>query len=316
MIHKNSFSWFFVIIVLLMNCSPRANKDLVVEYERIFDSIPSVSGIAIKQDTVYMVSDDGTGIYKLNIQNFGQTKIHIKGILWNQYREPKSIKHDFESACFVNWQGKEYLMALGSGSKSTSRDSILLLNTKNHSDQTIISLYDFYKQIQLMTHTDTTQWNVEGITIAGDSLVICNRGNNEIITCRANEFFSWLTSDHTSMPRISNQKIKLPFINNHEARLSGVCTIDNTHLLFCASVEDTPDWTKDGPVLGSYFGIYSLTDRKTIATYLLKSDNNKPLPEKVESVDILQKTDDGHLFFLAAGDNDNGTSKLLRLSLH
>lgn len=135
-----------------------------------------------------------------------------------------------------------------------------------------------------------------------------------MITCSTNAFFSLLVNQEDSLPQVNYRKIKLPFIEQHEARFSGVCTIDENHLLFCASVEDTPDWITDGPVLGSYFGIYSLQDNKLIATYLLKDKQDQIIKEKIESVDILQKT--GHdLIFWATADNDNGTSKLFRIKL-
>ena len=308
---KMGFSFF---LLLFFGCRQGSDTNLIVEYERVFDSIPSASGIAIKDGNAFIVCDDGTGIYKIDLENFQQEKIPVAGLPFDEYREDKSVKHDFESACFAKWQDKEYLLALGSGS-AEPRDSVLLLNTSDYSDQKILSLNTLYRQLQLLTGTDSTQWNIEGLTIAGDSTIILNRGNNLMITCSTNAYFSLLLNEQDTLPRISYRKIKLPFIEQHEARFSGVCTIDENHLLFCASVEDTPDWTQDGPVLGSYFGIYSLQDNKVIATYLLKDKQNKIVKEKIESVDIFQKTRDD-LIFLTTADNDNGTSKLFRIKLH
>src|SRR5512138_2900056 len=98
MIKKTILILNLAFVILMIGCRQHANKKLIIEFERVFDSIPSVSGIATKRDTIYMVCDDGTGIYKVNIQNFVQSKIPIKGFLSNQYREAKSVKHDFESA--------------------------------------------------------------------------------------------------------------------------------------------------------------------------------------------------------------------------
>ena len=305
-----------LLVVLLITCQQYSNNALTIEYNKTFDSIPSGSGLVIRGDSAYVVCDDGTGIYQINLRNFQQNKIPIKGLSFDQYREPKPVKHDFESACLVKWQATEYLMAVGSGSNSTSRDSLLLLNISDHDDQRIISLAAFYEQLRLRTHTDTTQWNIEGLTAAGNKIIMANRGNNLLITCEVANFFSWLIKPNSSFPQIKYLRLHLPSIDKHEARLSGLCTLTDTDLLLCASVEDTPDWTKDGPVLGSYFAFYSLRDGKIGATYLFRNAQGKRLKEKIESIDILQKTSDGNLHFLAMGENDNGSSELFSIRLY
>lgn len=303
----------FFLFLLWSGCRHLPGNNLIVENEKLFDSIPSASGIAIKNEIAYIVSDDGTGIYKIDLKNFHQEKIPIAGLAFNEYREDKSIKHDFESACFATWQNREYLVAIGSGSGS-ARDSMLMLNTGDYADQKIYSLKRFYQQLLLTTSTDSAQLNMEGLTIAGDSLIFLNRGNNLMLTCNVHDFFSFLVNGSNRIPEIRVRKVALPAIEKHEARFSGICTIDEKRLLFCASVENTPDWTKDGPVLGSYFGIYSLENGRVVATYLLKDREGKAIKEKIESVDILQNTK-RDLIFLATVDNDNGSSKLFQLRL-
>jgi hypothetical protein len=307
--------FILVLVVALTHCKQGSDNGLTIEYKKTFDSIPSASGLAIREDSAYVVCDDGTGIYQINLRNFHQNKIEIKGLPFNQYREPKPVKHDFESACFVKWQGKEYLMAMGSGSNSTWRDSLLIVNIPDYRDQRIISLDEFYKQLQLKTHTDTTQWNIEGLAVSGNNLIMANRGNNLLISCDVGDFFSWLIKSNSVLPRIKYQRIHLPSIDKHEARLSGICNLDEQNLLVCASVEDTPDWTKDGPVLGSYFAVYSLKNDKITSTYLLQEEEGKALIEKIESVDVLQKSSNGDFTFLALGENDNGSSDLFKIIL-
>lgn len=302
-----------LFVLFVSGCKQNSNPGLTIEHKQLFDSIPSASGIAIKGTTAFIISDDGTGIYTIDLTNYRQTKIQLSGLPFNVYREDKSIKHDFEAACFAKWQNKEYLVAIGSGSGG-ARDSMLMMNTGNYADQKIYSLEKFYKQILSTTTIDSSQLNIEGLTIAGDSIVFLNRGNNLLITCSAGTFFSFILNEQDSLFPVTCRKVQLPFIGQHEARFSGICTVDERHLLFCASVEDTPDWTQDGPVLGSFFGLYSLKNNKVIETYLLQDEEKKPLKEKIESVDIVQRLK-SDLFFLATADNDNGTSKLFRIKL-
>jgi hypothetical protein len=215
----------------------------------------------------------------------------------------------------VKWKGIEYLLAFGSGSSTSFRDSMMMLNTSNYANNRIISIKKFYERVQVSAHTNSSQWNIEGAAIAGDDLIILNRGNNLIVRCKANAFLSYVLNNNAKFPGIEYHKIKLPPINEHEARLSVACTFDNTHILFSASVEDTPDWTKDGPVLGSFVGIYSLSEHKVVATYLFQDKNKKPLKEKIESLDIWKKEANGNIILIAIGDNDTGTSNLFQLKL-
>lgn len=302
---------FFLSLFLFFGCRQSTVTTFTIEYEKHFDSIPSASGLALKDSIAYVVCDDGTGIYTVNLRNYRQNKIPISGLPVNVYREDRSVKHDFESACFAKWRGNEYLVAIGSGSGS-GRDSMLMINMANYADQKIYPLEKFYKQALLVSYTDSTQLNIEGLTIAGDTIMFLNRGNNFLITCSANAFFSFIINKIDSLPQIKHRKVQLPSIAQHEARFSGIATLDEKHVLFSASVEDTPDWTKDGPVLGSLFGIYSLDKGRVITTYLLQDQKNKAIKEKIESVDLLQKEKD-ELYFLAIADNDDGTSKLFRI---
>ena len=300
----------------LICCSEmKMNTHLIIETETILEDVPSGSGIVIKKEIAYIFSDDGTGVYQLNLLNQQHNKIAILGMAYDVYREEKAVKHDFESATLVNWDGKEYLLALGSGSKENARDSMLMLNTLDFKDNRIVSLHNIYKQLRQLTNTGTEHWNIEGATTIEDELVLLNRGNNLLIRINKNDLLSYISDSSTPFPEIKYHRVKLPSIGDHEARLSGACTLDSSHILFSASVEDTPDWISDGPVLGSFIGVYSLQSGKVIASHLLQDGRGNVQKEKLEAVDILRKEANGDIILLALSDNDNGTSKLFQLRL-
>jgi hypothetical protein len=303
-----------LLLSSMLSCSYNGEEgSLVIANEVILDSIPSGSGLVIRNNNAYLISDDGTGVYLLNLFNYHHTKVPLTGFAYDLYREEKALKRDFETATLVNWRGKEYLLAFGSGSK-THRDSMLMLNIEKPSEQQIVALGSFYRQLQLLTHTDSSQWNIEGATTAGENLFLFNRGNNMIVSLRSDEFLAHLFNTST-FPQLKYQKIKLPSLGNREARLSGACTLDDEHILFSASVEDTPDWTSDGPVLGSFIGLYSIRDQKILASYTLRNGRGEPQKDKLESLDVLRREPNGDISIIAVGDNDNGTSKLLHLRL-
>ncbi len=301
----------------LTSCMNENSKyPLAIVEIKLLDSIPSASGIVLKNETAYIIGDDASGIYKMSLRNYQQQKIPIKGLDFNEYREQRKVKHDFECASLVSWKGDEYLLALGSGSSSPERDSMLMVRMSELSDSKIISLQNFYSKLQVLTQTNKKEWNIEAITATKDLLILFNRGNNLIIKFKLDHFMSYLFDANAPFPAIEHHRVKLPFIENFEARLSGACTLDDFHLLFSASVEDTRDWTIDGPVFGSFIGVYSLTDNQVVTSYILQDEKGVALKEKIESLDILRNTPGDGLVLIAISDNDNGTSNLFRMKLH
>lgn len=311
-------SCYFIVIMLCtcyIQCKEKqANDPLIIDDHEILDSIPSGSGIVLNNDTAFIIGDDATSVYALNINDRRQRKIPITGLPVNEYREPKSVKHDFESAALVSFKGKELLMAFGSGS-AVSRDSLLLLDINNQAGQQIISLERFYSVQRSQSGVNSGQWNIEAATVTGNQLFLFNRGNNMIFSCNAQQFMDYITGTGLASPVVLHHKITLPSINNHEARFSGACTLNEDEILFCASVEDTPDWTKDGPVLGSFIGIYSISKKKVVSTYLLKNKNGEPIKEKLESLEILKQKRNS-IMILAIGDNDDGSTGWWKLALN
>lgn len=314
--HMKTYLYIFTIITFLTaGCRDKQpTQMLIIEEEKLLNSIPSASGLVIVNDTAWIVGDDATSVYRLNLTSFEQQKIPLKGFPVDQYRLPKPIKHDLECANLISYNNKQYLLAFGSGTLEPYRDSVLLLNINDTADQQLISVQPFYKELQRLTGTDSTQWNIEGSTTVGDSLIICNRGSNLLISFHTDSLMHYLLFAGTPIPAIDFHKAYLPQIEGKEATLSGICTLNDTHLLFSASVEDTPDWVKDGPILGSFIGVYSLKEKKVIASHLLKNKQGAIAKEKLESIDIVSKQGTT-ITCIAVADNDNGTSGLFRLKL-
>jgi len=289
------------------------NSPLRITKTQVLDSLPSGSGIVIKDNTCFIIGDDATGVYLADLTDFKQTKIPVASLNYDLYREPKSEKRDFESATFISWKDKEYLLAFGSGSAS-ARCNLLMMNTHEFDDHKIIPVENFYRELQTLTGTKSEAWNIEGAATIMDLLFLFNRGNNMIIQLNARELMVYLTEANATFPATTFHSIRLPMIQNHEARLSGACALDNEHLLFSASVEDTPDWIADGEVLGSFIGIYSVRDNK-MAAFLLQDELGVPVKEKIESLSIFRNQPGQDLELIAVGDNDNGTTNLIHINL-
>ena len=299
----------------LISCTENpAVPTMVIEEEKMLDSIPSASGMVIKDTMAYIVCDDATGIYQLNLRNYKQYKIPIHGLADTQYRVPKAIKQDFESGTLMDWNGKQYLLAFGSGSSRIARDSLLLMNMADFEDQKIVSLHSFYKKLREITNTDTTQWNVEGAAVVAPYLFLCNRGNNMIMKIRTEDFMNYVFDTAVVFPSLDYHRVQLPSIDGKQARLSGACALNSGDLLLTAPVEDTPDWVSDGPILGSFVCLYSTKANTVIASYLLHDKNWQPLKEKLETLEVLNNPG-SDLELLTLSDNDAGASKLFRVRI-
>lgn len=280
------------------------------------NNIPSGSGVVVNpNDSLVFVGDDATKLFIADIANLQVNEIAIKSIPARGYREPKSTKHDFESASRINIAGQPVMFAFGSGSQSPSRDTVLYVNARNYGDQSSFSLSAFYDSLRRQTNTPSSAWNIEGSTMTRNKLFLANRGNNMLMRFAADSFMAYVLAG-MPMPKAEDwHEVKLPLLQGKQARLSGLATINDSLLLFCASVEDTKDWVSDGPVLGSLIGVYSLTARSVRKYYLLKSRDGTVLKEKIESVDRLPGRPGKPAELVAIADNDNGSTKIFRIRL-
>jgi len=300
---------------LFIQC--RSTKDgtpaAVVIKEHVLSSISSGSGLATYKDSAYIISDDAPFLGRVSLKSQRLQRIPIHGLALYDARIPQALKPDFEAALIGPLDGKNYLFAFGSGSISPERDSLLFFPVDRPTEQRKVSLTPFYQRIQQLLYKPEAHWNLEGATKASDSLVLFNRGNNTIMNVSWNQFAAFVQGVASEFPFVSYRRVRLPELQGHEARFSGACTVNDQYLLASASVEDTPNWTEDGPVLGSYI---VLIDRQTYAVkaaHQLTSTQGKPYVHKVESVEVLEKEADGTLIVAALVDDDDGKTRLIRI---
>lgn len=302
-------------MLLLTQCrSDKGNApSAVVIKEHTLNSISSGSGFVLYKDSAFIISDDAPYMGRLALRNNRLQRIPITGLSLYEKRIPKPLKPDYEAALTGPLDGKDYLFAFGSGSQSPERDSLLFFPIDNPGDQHKVSLAPFYQKVQQLIYRPDAHWNLEGATKATDSLVLFNRGNNTVMNVSWNQFTSFVMGVASEFPFVSYRRVRLPMLQEHEARFSGACTLNDQYLLVSASVEDTPNWNDDGPVLGSFI---ALLDRQT---YELKSplqvtnSQGKPYVHKVESLEVLEKEEDGTLMIGALVDDDDGKTKLIRI---
>ena len=194
-----------VVLLIFMTTSchiVRQNLKISVVKEQLLDSLPSGSGTVYYHDSLIIIADDAPFIYKLSLSDLSYVSVPLQGYTADSYRIPKPIKPDYECATAVTIEGKPFLLALGSGSKSPQRDTMLLAPLDDLSPQRTIYTGELYRAMMQQTNTPMEQWNVEGLAMAGDELLILNRGNNTVITIKWNAMLDFL--EHGTLPKINS----------------------------------------------------------------------------------------------------------------
>ena len=304
-----------LILVFVMLISCRSEDELArtkITATLVLDSIPSGSGLALLGDTLYIVGDDAPYVYKMNQRQEGFSRIGIKGIVeMGQLRIPKEVKPDLEGAVFMNLRGRRRLVAFGSGSMSPERDWLLVMDPRNPDSQRMMRISGLYEGLRERTQTEPEDWNIEGVTVAEDSVMLLNRGNNRGILFSVKDFEAYL--ERGELPgRVREVEILLPMVNEHPARISGAAALSGKKVLFTASIEDTPNWYTDGPIMGSLVGVFDKNSGNLDWYELLKEEKGELLKQKVESVVMVRNGEDGMELMLVA-DNDDGRSTLIRV---
>lgn len=103
----------------------------------------------------------------------------------------------------------------------------------------------------------------------------------------------------------------LPKINGVEAGFSGATILKNEpKIIFTASVEDTPNAYDDGAILGSFIGMFDISNNCLSENIdycpVLNVDDNL----KIESVTIIEEKS-GEAEIIMIADDDQGGSMLI-----
>lgn len=320
--HLYKALFYFLICGLSCICCAcnRNTGQLSLQVEKIveLDSLPSGSGMVVSGDTAWIIGDDATGVYRLSLSDYNYIKIPNGQYDSTLYRIPKPVKPDFEAAAMGQWKGWDYLLAFGSGSVPVYRDSLLVVDTRQATITTKVSLSGFYTALKYRHGLDSATLNIEGAATTNKYLYLLNRGRNLLFRIDRKTFEQYISApDDEHIPEALGEEIELPVSNGLKAGFSGATMLDDHTLLFSASLEDSPDHIADGAVLGSYIGLLDLSGDKAklLAITMLKDNAGNALKDKIESVEIVGKYPDGAMKLIALVDNDVGSSKLMVLKL-
>lgn len=304
-----------LFFMLITSCKNRRSPfEVIVERVKLFDSIPSGSGLIVNSDSIFVIGDDATSLYKISISTGEYSAIPIMNTDQSQYRISKPDKHDLESLGFLMLNGKKYIAAFGSGSVSPQRDSLLLVSMDDHHQQ-LVSLSNFYSVLRQQSLMK--ELNIEGVVAASNKLYLFNRSGSEIYELNLSMLQALIDSGNVKSFEVKKHQFKLPSSGGVQSALSGGCLLNKKEILFCASSENLPNVYDDGDIQGSYVGIISLNEDGLILKEMveIKDKYGKILKDKLESIDMADYYSNGDIRAFAIADNDDGRSRLYELRI-
>jgi hypothetical protein len=303
--------FLFLLSILFITCKRPTSVQMLHIEERYLLDFPSGSGMVVDGESVYVISDDAPWLFRLSLTTRQYTRIPIIHADTSVHRIPKADKPDYEALCKLKIGEAYFLAAFGSGSISAARDSLLLISLQDPTRQQKIDLSLLYKKLQ----GNKTAINIEGAGADHSTLFLMDRESNQIHQLPISSFIDFINSGGRRVPaNIASHTISLP--GSFPTRISGGCLLNNSTLLFCASMEDTPDAIQDGKIYGSYIGLMNTSDMALLSMFPLVDAKGKTLTDKLESVDVQEQDADGNYHIWSIADNDQGNTVLYKLRLH
>lgn len=300
----------------LLSCKMQSRSfEVVVENVQLLNTVPSGSGIVADGDSIFIIGDDATAIFKLSRSTNEFRSIPLLNNNASLARIPKPDKHDLECLTLAEFDGRESLFAFGSGSVSPQRDSLLIINADDPLRQQWVSLRSLYETLRELSSTH--ELNIEGSVITGNTLFLFNRSGNQLYLISMEVFAAYIQKEQANLLNsIKVHTVSLPLVNGIQSSLSGGCALPDGTILFSASLESAPNIYDDGDIGGSFIGIISMEDKPVVKSISqLRDKQGKVLADKLESIDVVGSYSNGDIKAIAVADNDDGKSKIFELRI-
>ena len=252
--------------------------------------INAASGLFLKGDLLYVISDNSSFLYEYGIKNKQLNKFPLLADQSPAENVPKADKPDFEAICVH----ENLLYVLGSGSTPTRNRMIeYRLDTRSVIAHDLTPLYTAMKSAHAIAAEDL---NIEGAIYTGTQWYLFNRGNG---SGAKNGVFIVKGSNLPSAKNADFIMISLPKENKVLASFTDAVFYEN-QIYFIAATEDTTSTYNDGKIVGSYLGSIDL------ATLKLKTFKKIADHQKFEGLAFLGKKG-SQLEFLICEDSDSDT---------
>lgn len=262
--------------------------------------IGSASGLLLKTDSLFIISDNSKALYEFNLTN---KKLETLTLIENpdlpQENIPKNLKPDFEAITAFS----DTLYIFGSGS-TENRNTMVQINATTKQVIKTLDLSDLYLSMQYFADIKPEDFNIEGVVFTGEKWYFFQRGNGQK---GQNGVFTVSGKNLENEFSILYNSYKLPKIKGIQTSFTDAILVQET-LYFLATAENTNSTYHDGEVLGSIIGSIK-TDSMKIKLKQIISDEHK-----FEGLTLFKNNKDSLEFLLCEDkDSDVQQSDIYRL---
>lgn len=271
----------------------------------------------------YITGDDAREVYRLDdaFAIVGRTPLENSATS-NAARITKENKFDMEAMTTVAWNGRTELVLFGSGSKSPARDVCFRIDvTDPASPQNVracalTALYDTLRANPAIVGAH--QLNLEAAAATRDTLWLFQRGNisgiHAVMEFETRALLQYLDAPAPAPPAARLATFTLPHIKNRRAGFSAATMLNDSQILFAASVEDTDNEIDDGATLGSFVGLMEFQNDWRVQWIVPVEQAAEIAPVKIEGLACTNFAR-GKLDLFAVTDADGEPSQVLAIEI-
>ncbi|MFO0688957.1 MAG: hypothetical protein U0900_09625 [Myxococcota bacterium] len=239
--------------------------------------------------------------------------------LFDTLRANKQDKLDLESLCVVPTAQGPRLWLVGSGSAPV-REVVVEVDLSAEGSIRVVSTARLCAALRAHPGLRGGALNLEGACVAGDDLVLLQRGNGAdgtpaVVRVAFAELQAQLAGRGDALPSLRVDPVALPTVDGIALGFTDACLLAADRLLFLAAAEASPDVIDDGAVTGSTLGILSLGSRPAVEALIpLLEPDGRPSRRKAEGI-CLDPERAGLAFVVVDADDPTTASDLLEVEL-
>ncbi len=213
--------------------------------------ISSASGIEFLEGQIYIVSDNSNYLYDYRItENLLNRHVLLPSPQMERIAKPQKL--DLEAMVLR----EDRIYTFGSGSTAARERGFSISRNDWHSTE--LDLRNLYSAMKKSVNISSSDFNIEGVAMHGNSWLFLNRGNGP---AGRNLIFKVDGDDLINDFMITCFDIELPQIDGLLFGFSGAAVLGDS-LYFIATAEEGLSTYEDGEIGGTVFGKLDLINMK------------------------------------------------------
>lgn len=213
--------------------------------------ISSASGIEFLEGQIYIVSDNSNYLYDYRItDNQLDRQVLLQSPQMERIAKPQKL--DLEAMLLT----EDRIYTFGSGSTAARERGFSI--SRNDWNSTELDLRNLYCAMKKSANISSSDFNIEGVAMHGNSWLFLNRGNGP---AGRNVIFKVDGDDLINDFVITCFDIDLPQIGGLLFGFSGAAVLGNS-LYFIATAEEGLSTYEDGKIGGTVFGKFDLINMR------------------------------------------------------